>query len=394
MSDRIKVAVVRGSNLNPFEMQSYMPLASTYDLTGYAAYSNHYETEGIGFPIKKLHIAEEYYEHLKWPLNSLIYGALLPWGGNFKMLGLEKELADKDVLHVAETYTGYSYQAARVRKERNKKLVLTVWENIPFQSVRTFKGITNNERIVRFVRENTDVFMAVTERAKASLIIEGVPEERIRVVPVGVDTSLFSPRSPDRALRAKLGFDDDDVGVLFMGRLEKEKGVYDLLYAARLLKGDPAMRRVKIALLGAGPEKKKLAILAETLGVSDMVRLAGTVSYKDAPAAFNAADVFVLPSIPTQFWQEQFGMVLIEAMASGLPVISTLSGSIPEVVGDSGMLIQPNDPLSISRAIGELAMDRETGLRLGARARMRVSDQFDKDTVSKRIGSVYDELAS
>ena len=111
----MKIALVRGSSLNPFEMQSYEPLASMYDLTGYAGIRNGYETDSIKFPVKKLHVSEEYYEGLRWPLNSLIYGALLPGGRNYKMFGLEKELEDKDMLHAAETFNGYSYQCARTR---------------------------------------------------------------------------------------------------------------------------------------------------------------------------------------------------------------------------------------------------------------------------------------
>lgn len=390
----MKIAIVRGSNMNPFEMQSYAPLASKYDITGYAAFNNHYDIDDIGFTVKRLHIAEEYYASLLWPLNSLVYVAMLPLGGNFKMFGLEKELADKDILHAAETYNGYSYQCARLRKNSKKKLALTVWENIPFQSHRTFKGIADNGRIIGFVRENTDLFIAVTERAKKALLIEGVPEERIRVVPTGVDISRFKPRKPDRGMREKFGFGENEIGVLFIGRLEREKGVYDLLYAARLMKDDSELSCVKIALVGSGPEKVRLPLLAAKLGVADMVRFVGSISYKDAPAAYNAADAFILPSIPMQFWQEQFGMVLIEAMASGLPVISTMSGSIPEVVGDAGILIQPNDPSSIYQAVAELASGDEARRRLGIRARKHVEDMFDKDKISKNISLVYDELSA
>lgn len=389
----LKVAIVRGSNLNPFEIQSYAPLASKYDLTGYAAYNNHYELNGITFPVKRLHIAEEYYGGLPWPLNSLVYGMILPYGMNFKMFGLEKELSDKDILHAAETYNGYSYQCARVRKGSNKKMVLTVWENIPFQSVRTFKGITNNEAIVRYVQENTDVFIAVTDRARAALMIEGVADERIRVIPAGVDTLRFKPKSPDPAMREKLGFGDDNIGVLFMGRLEREKGVYDLLYAARLLALDADMEGVKIAMVGSGPEKERLVRLARELKVDRIVNLIGSLPYDETPMAYNAADVFILPSIPVHFWQEQFGMVLIEAMSSGLPVISTLSGSIPEVIGENGILIPPNDPLSIYNEMKRLVTDESARNKYSRLGRERALQIFDVKIISKKIEAVYKELS-
>jgi glycosyltransferase involved in cell wall biosynthesis len=388
----LKIAIIRGSNMNPFEMQSYRPLASKYDLTGYAAYNNHFELGGIGFPIRRLHIAEEYYEGLKWPLNSLVYGALLSRGGNFKMFGLEKELIGQDVLHAAETYNGYSYQAARVRKDLKKKLVLTVWENIPFQAVRTFKGLANNARIVEYVKDNTDIFIAVTERAKKALMVEGVPEERIRVIPVGIDTSRFKP-APDAGMREKLGVKDDDFIVLFVGRLTPEKGIYELLYAMKLMALDPEMGRVKVVMAGSGPEKENIIRLAKRLGIEGYVRLAGNFSYEDIPRLYNAADAFILPSIPVHFWQEQFGMVLLEAMASGLPVVSTMSGSIPEVVCDAGVLIQPNDPASIYGEVKRLAGDDAYCRKLGTAARERAEREFAVSKISGKIGSIYEELS-
>jgi glycosyltransferase involved in cell wall biosynthesis len=307
------------------------------------------------------------------------------------MFGLEKELADQDVLHAAETYNGYSYQAARVRKERKKKLVLTVWENIPFQAVRTFKGLTSNARIVEYVKDNTDIFIAVTDRAKKALMIEGVPEERIRVIPIGIDTSRFKP-ARDTGMREKLGVNDEDFTVLFVGRLTPEKGVYDLLYAIKLMSLRPGSRRIKVVFAGSGPERESMASLAGRMGIESYLRLAGDFSYGEIPRLYNSADAFILPSIPVHFWQEQFGIVLLEAMSSGLPVISTMSGSIPEVVGDCGVLVQPNDPLSIYEAVLKLSTDAAYKNALASRARERAVKDFDIGPVSARLESVYKEL--
>jgi glycosyltransferase involved in cell wall biosynthesis len=343
-------------------MQSYEPLASKYELTGYAGAMNSYDVSGLKFPVRRLHKAEEYYEGLHWPLNSLAYGALLSRGMNYRMFGLEKELADQDILHAAETYNGYSYQCALAKG--NKKLALTVWENIPFASFRNFKGLTNNHKIVDYVKDRTDVFIAVTGRANVALQIEGVPEDRIRDIPVGVDTSRFRPEGRDPLMREHVGAKEDDFLVLFVARLTKEKGVYDLLHAIKLIALDPTLGHVKVAIAGSGPEKDSMASLIGKLGIGDRVRLIGSFTYDEIPKLYHAADAFILPSTAVHYWQEQFGMVLIEAMACGLPVISTRSGSIPEVVGDSGLLIQPNDPLSIYNEIKRLALDaRSRGRR-------------------------------
>lgn len=388
----LKVAIVRGSNLNLFEMQSYGPLASKYDLTGYAAVKNNYQVNGIGFPVKRLQMAEEYYESLRWPLNSIIYGALLPRGMNYKMFGLEKELEDKDILHAAETYNGYSYQCARKRSSGKNKLVLTIWENIPFASYRTFKGLTDNKKIVDYVRDNTDIFIAITERAKIALQIEGVPEDRIKTIPVGIDTSRFKPENIDYSLRERLDLNKDDFVVLFIGRLTKEKGVYDLLYAIKLISLDPELRHLKIVIAGSGPEKENMVRLVRELKIDHHVKLIGSFPYEEVPRLYHMANTFILPSIPVHFWQEQFGMVLIEAMASGLPVISTESGSIPEVVGDNGLLIQPNDPLSIYNEIKRLALDASLCKSLGLKARSYVEEQYNLKRISGMINKVYEEL--
>ena len=386
----LKVAIVRGGNLNPFEMQSYEPLMPEYDFTGYASFNNGYELDSIKFPVKRLHMPEEYFGGLPWPMNSFAYVAMLSRGWNYKMFGLEKELADKNILHAAETYNGFSYQCARVRRGTSKKMVLTVWENIPFQSLRSFRGLTGNGRVFHYIKENTDIFMAVTDRAKKALMIEGVPEEKVRTVPLGIDTSRFRPAGP--GIRDRLGLNEKDFALLFVGRLAQEKGVYDLLYAMKLISMDPDMANVKAIMAGTGPEKENIVRLARSLGIESRVKLAGNFSYDEIPRLYNSADAFILPSIPVHFWQEQFGMVLLEAMAAGLPVISTMSGSIPEVVGDAGILIQPNDPLSVYEAVRRLASEGETRRLLGGMARARAVKKYNVGVVSRAIDAVYHEL--
>jgi glycosyltransferase involved in cell wall biosynthesis len=402
----MKIAIVRGNNINPFEMQSYAPLAVRHELTGYASFMNKFEADGIGFPVKRLHTTEEYYRPVPPPFKSLAYGLSLRLGGNQKMFGLEKELMDKDIIHTAETYTGYSYQAARLRKRKNKKLVVTVWENIPFLSTHQFMGfdgvplvgeglrrsLTANDRIVRYVKDQADILMAVTGRAKAALLAEGVPEEKIRVRPVGVDTERFKPAPLDTDIRKTLGLSDDDFVIMFMGRLEKEKGIYDLLNAMKLMAPDPDMAHVKVVIVGNGAERGHVLKQIELLGIEGRVMLAGSFPYETVPRLYNASNAFILPSIPVPFWQEQFGMVLVEAMASGLPVISTRSGSIPEVVGDAGILVEPNDPLSIAEGVRRLASDEKYCRALGSAARERTAEIFNIEIVSRSIESIYNEI--
>jgi glycosyltransferase involved in cell wall biosynthesis len=400
----VKVAIVRGNRLNRFEMQSYEPMASRHELTGYASYHDTFELQDIGFSVKRLHSADEYYSFLPSSAKGILYG--LSRGTNNRLIGLEKELEDKDIIQGLESSNGFSYQAARVRKEKNKRLVLTVWENIPFQSMKPFRAcgclpgylrhaccrVTNNKHIVRYIKENTDMFIAVTERAAKALIIEGTPEEKIRVIPAGIDINRFKPGNADPGVRNKIGVSDGDYVVLFVGRLTREKGIYDLLHAAKLMASEKEPGNIKIVMAGQGAERYNILRAIRSLGIESIVSVAGGFSYRDMPDLYKAVDAFVLPSIPLSWWQEQFGMVLVEAMASGLPVISTLSGSIPEVVGDAGMLVQPNDPMSILQAVQRLARDPAEQAKYSRLGRSRAMEMFDMAIVSKQIESVYNEI--
>ena len=104
---------------------------------------------------------------------------------------------------------------------------------------------------------------------------------------------------------------------------------------------------------------------------------------------YPAADVFTLPSIPVQDWQEQFGIVLIESMACGVPVVSTLSGSIPDVVGNAATLVQPADARALAEGLRPLIMHPDRRAAAGALARARVTEQFSLSAVAGRLREAY-----
>ena len=125
------------------------------------------------------------------------------------------------------------------------------------------------------------------------------------------------------------------------------------------------------------------------MGLASFVTFSGRISYTDMPAIHRLADIFVLPSIPTPIWEEQFGMVLVESMASGKAVVSTQSGSIPEVVGDAGVLVPPGDPGALAQELGRLLCDEAWRNELGHRARQRVVSTYAHDIVAERIADAY-----
>jgi glycosyltransferase involved in cell wall biosynthesis len=264
-----------------------------------------------------------------------------------------------DIVHSQDLGFWYSMQAAKHRQELGYRLVLTVWETIPFlDAYRNVRTRPYRRRVL----EATDLFLATTERARAALLLEGAPEERVEVVPPGVDDELF-------ASAAALEPPPSEHVVVSAGRLVWEKGHQDLLRAVAALRrgvvsgaGDvPAPRMV---VVGAGPEEGRLRSYAEELGVADLLELRPEVPYADMPALYAGASCLVLASLPVWSWEEQFGMVLAEAIAARLPVIAAASGAIPEVLRGAAPTFPPGDWTELARLLAAGPLARPPGERV------------------------------
>ena len=176
-----------------------------------------------------------------------------------------------------------------------------------------------------------------------------------------------------------------------MGQLHASKGVHNLVYAAKILK-KKGIRDFVVVIAGKGHEKENLKKLITESNTEEHFRLLDFVSYDELPNIYNISDVFILPSYPTLTWQEQFGMVLIEAMACGKPVISTYSGSIPEVVGDAGLLISPGNFFQLADTILYIMDNKELGVRLGEKGRERVVMNFDAKKNALKFYNIYKDI--
>lgn len=180
------------------------------------------------------------------------------------------------------------------------------------------------------------------------------------VIPLGVDVERFAPtdRPPPQG-RLRVGF---------VGRLIPHKGVDVLLRAVA------RDERLTLEVVGAGPEAAHLGELATGLGVAGRVVFRGHVSEAATPDLYRHFDALAVPSVPTVGWVEQFGRVVVEAQASGVPVVASRSGALPEVVGAAGILVEPGDPGELAHALcrlldepGTWAKVRADGLAAAAR---------------------------
>jgi glycosyltransferase involved in cell wall biosynthesis len=385
----MKIALIRGSNLNKFEMQIYELLSRDFDITAFCLRGNNFNLKDIKLPIERL-----------WGLDSFMPKSLRRYYYylfnfiveiNQPMFGLKKRLKGFDLVHSADMGYYYTYQAAKLRNKYGYKLVLTIAENVPFLFGR---NRFSKKRIQKIV-EKVDLFLPLTQRAAEALILQGVNPEKIKIIPFGVDTILFRPlgETPESYFK-KFDISKDDLVILYIGRLSKWKGLFELVYAAKKICEDKELKgkNIKFVLIGAGPKRKAIEALLRHLDIVQNFRIVGGTDYSEIPSIHNLADIFVLPSVAGFRSREQFGMVLIESMACGKPVVSTLTGSIPEVVGDAGLLVQASDHYSLYQALKRLILDDNLRVKLGEQGRKRVMENFDSKLIAQRIKEVYQSL--
>ncbi len=391
MRKRPRVALVRGPFLNAFECQSYAPLSDAYDITAFASVRHLHALRDLPFPVIQLPARPAWSRGLR---RGLALGADLAararFGEGRYLPGLVPRLTGYDLVHSVETSHGFSGQAITAKRQHGCRVVVTVWENLPFNR----KAYSRHafEEVRPRVLAEADAFLAVTERAREALLLEGADRARIRVIPMGVDLERFRPAPPEPGLRQRLGLPANGMLVLAVGTMSAAKGLPFLLQAVRRARLDPDLTGVEFTLVLVGRDLAGTRDMIARLAIEPVVRIVSYVSYDEMPALYNLATVTILPSVPTPTWQEQFGMVLAEGLASGVPVLSTASGSIPEIVGEAGIVVPAADHLALYRGLKDLLLDRSRRETLGRMGRQRAEALFDRRVVAKHIGDLYASL--
>jgi glycosyltransferase involved in cell wall biosynthesis len=213
----------------------------------------------------------------------------------------------------------------------------------------------------------------------------GVPAERLAVIPNGVDRERFAAPADRAAARAALGIEDDRPVVALVGRISEEKGQDDYVRAAPGVVAElPGALFLIVGSTAKDAAAAPLRDLARAGGVEDAVRFTGYVD--DMPALYAAIDVLAAPSR----W-EGFGLMLVEAMAAGVPIVASAAGAIPEVVGDGpALLVPPREPAALGAAIRRVLSDPDAARAMAAAGRERAT-AFSWDRSAERLEAVYDE---
>ena len=214
-----------------------------------------------------------------------------------------------------------------------------------------------------------------------------VPEDRVRVLengipdpwPGGVGEVLAARAERARSAAAP-------VRLLYIANDFATKGAAT---AVRAL-AQPGLEGCELRMIGAPPPEvaERTAALARELGVGDRVRLLGAVSEADKLAELEAADLFVYPTE-----NDAQPLVVLEALAAGLPAVVSTFGGVPDTVGDAGVLQEPKDPVALAQRLRELIEDRERRVELGVRARRRFEDRYAPAGFDRRLPAVFADLA-
>ena len=180
--------------------------------------------------------------------------------------------------------------------------------------------------------------------------------------------------------------------ILFVGRLIDWKGVNILVSSMKKVRD--TVRNARLVIVGDGPERKSLADRVKELGLEDSVTFTGQVSGMELKDYYSRASVFVLPSITVNNQTEGLGVVLLEAMASGVPVIGSNTGGIPDIIEDgvNGLLVQPGDPKALADAIIRIFEDRDLADRFREAGIKTVSERFSWDRIGDQFTMVYQEV--
>jgi glycosyltransferase involved in cell wall biosynthesis len=287
-----------------------------------------------------------------------------------------------DLVHCwEEPYVAASAQIAR-RMAPSVPLVLATFQNIgkryppPFNWIERY-SMSRADGIIAFGRTAADV---LAHRAK------GVRAGPVAVIPPGVDLAQFRPDEARRATtRARLGWSDGIPVVGFLGRLVPEKGIELLTMAL-----DRVTTPWRALIVGSGPLEETVSAWGRRH--PNRVRVITTVQHDDVPEYLNAMDVLCAPSQTTPSWREQFGRMLIEAFASGVAVIASTSGEIPNVVADAGLLLPEDDLLEWQQAIEMLTMQPARRCDLAHRGRARAESVYGWPVVARQHVDFFEHV--
>jgi glycosyltransferase involved in cell wall biosynthesis len=292
-----------------------------------------------------------------------------------------------DILHLHYPFFGGAEWVWLFRKTHKEvKLVISYQMDVVGTGLKAaiFRAYTG--LLLRSIVSSADrVIVSSYDYADHSYIGGMVKRDDLAEIALGADERFF-PQEKDRALMDTFGIRPDDTVILFVGSFEYFKGIEFLLRSIPALQG-----KIRVLIVGDGMLRPQYMKLVEDLGIADRVSFPGLADDELLARYYNLCDIFILPSSDRT---EAFGIVLIEAMACGKPVVASNLPGVRTVVedGKNGFLVKPGDAADIADKLQRL-IGRETVRReFGRRGREKVLERYTWDKVGDKLNSVYEEV--
>ncbi|HDO19270.1 MAG TPA: glycosyltransferase family 1 protein, partial [Thermoplasmatales archaeon] len=291
---------------------------------------------------------------------------------------------DFDVVHAHHAFARIPLNALAIARDLGIRSILTT-HTVSFMPDYEYlwKTISYGYPAYRMMLSKADEIIAVSVAAKK--FISHFTDVPVVVIPNGVDTHKF--RNIDKQEARKIMGFGDEAFFLYVGRLVSKKGLFTLLLAFKdVLKEIP---EAKLRIAGKGKLKPILQSFVNVLGINENVEFLGFLPGELLNPLFSSADIFVLPSS----FGESFGIVILEAMASGTPVIGTRVGGVEEILGEgNGILVPPSDPSALADAMVSLINDVDLQKKIVKRALQKVKEKYDWRLVARKVVDVYKDV--
>lgn len=287
-----------------------------------------------------------------------------------------------DLVHIdEEAYTVVTHHALKACLRARRKAIFFTWQNLSKIYPPPFNYFE------RFTYRHAEAAIAGSEEIRGVLLAREFSKPIVVIPQFGVDAEFFQ-KADVSDLREKLGL-SGKFAIGYVGRIVKEKGIADLIQALMSLP-----ERCVLVLVGSGEFQVRGRKLAEELGMAARIRWVPHVSSLEMPRYMNAVDALVLASRTTSHWKEQFGRVLIEAMACETPVVGSDSGEIPNVIGDAGLVFPEGNVGALVQALRLLYESPDFRRELGAKGCARVLKNFTHRRIAEQTLDFYKHVVN
>ena len=294
----------------------------------------------------------------------------------YPTIGRVLDEVQPDLFHIdEEAYNLAAFHAAWLAHRRGIRFLFFTWQNLLRHYPVPFRWME------QWMYRHAACAIAGSRSAGHILTEKGYQGSPVIIPQFGVDLRLFEMQIGRRS-------PSDPIIFGYAGRLVEEKGLHILLEALVRLEHS----RWRLEVRGSGPAKESLLAQAKQLGIAERVSFKTPLPSTSMPAFYHEIDVFVLPSLTRTNWKEQFGRVLIEAMASGAVVVGSDSGEIPHVIGDAGLIIPEGDVANLCGALRLLLNDTPLCRKLAIAGRQRVLAHFTQEAIAHQTIEVYQRI--